>query len=143
MSNVKRRTSNVVSVTAAVIERNGLVLLARRARTDHGPGGWEFPGGKLKPGESPESCLARELHEELGITVRVGPLVSDHIHHYPNKSIRLIAYRAEIISGEPAPLYHQELAWVAPRDLHSYDLLPADLPIAASLLLSPQMTNEK
>jgi len=123
-----------ILVTAAVIERNGRILLARRASSAHGPGGWEFPGGKLEPGESPQACLARELHEELGIAVRVGPLVSDHLHHYPRHTIRLIVYRVDILSGQPAPRCHLELAWVAPHDLRSFNLLPADLPVVDALL---------
>ncbi|MCX7848069.1 MAG: (deoxy)nucleoside triphosphate pyrophosphohydrolase [bacterium] len=121
-------------VTAAVIERHGLFLLARRARSDHGPGGWEFPGGKVEPGEDPHTCLARELREELGITVRVGSLLSDHIHHYPSLTIRLLAFRTELLSGEPTPIYHQALAWVTLQDLLSYDLLPADRPVVHALL---------
>ncbi len=127
-----------ILVTAAVIERGGLVLIARRAQSDHGAGGWEFPGGKVEAGETPEACLARELREELGITVSVGALVSDHVYQYPARAIRLLAFRAVIIEGEPAAQYHEELAWVAPRALRNYALLPADLPVVAALLREEQ-----
>lgn len=121
-------------VTAAIIERNGAVLLAYRTRSDHGGGGWEFPGGKVEPGESPQACLERELKEELGVEVRVGDLVSDHLHNYPHATIRLLAYRVELVAGEPQPRAHDALAWVRLADLPRYDLLPADLPIVAALL---------
>jgi 8-oxo-dGTP diphosphatase len=122
-----------VLVTAAVIERAGLLLLARRTAAAHGQGGWEFPGGKVEPGESPKQGLAREIKEELGVAIVVGKLVTEVRHAYPNKTIRLRAYHARIVAGEPHAAEHAELAWVPRAALLSYALLPADVPIARLL----------
>lgn len=123
-----------VVVTAAVIERDGAVLLAYRTRSDHGRGGWEFPGGKVEAGESPQTCLARELREELGIEVRVGRLVCDHLHSYSHGTIRLLAYRVQLVGGEPQPHVHAALAWVPLRELPRYEVLPADVAIVEALV---------
>jgi 8-oxo-dGTP diphosphatase len=122
-----------VLVTAAVIERSGLILLARRVTSAHGAGGWEFPGGKLEAGEAPEACLAREIKEELGVTITVGALLAAVRHAYPATTICLRAYRAQIVAGEPQAAEHAELAWVPRARLLDYALLPADVPIAQLL----------
>lgn len=115
-----------MQVTAAVIKRDGLVLIARRPGGGRHPGAWEFPGGKVEPGESPEECLARELTEELGITVEVGKRLSAISHEYPDLSIDLIVFSCEITSGEPADLGCSAHRWVRPGELNGYDLLPPD-----------------
>lgn len=120
-------------VTAAIIEQDGCLLLARR-----GPGGslagrWEFPGGKLEHGETPEACLARELHEELAITASIGDLFTESTYDYGSGQLRLMAFYATITEGVPRLSVHSELAWVDPRSLPLFDLLPADVPIASKL----------
>ncbi|NTU85580.1 MAG: (deoxy)nucleoside triphosphate pyrophosphohydrolase [Chloroflexales bacterium] len=120
-----------IRVAAAVITRaDGAVLLARRRAGKAHAGLWEFPGGKLEPGETPEQCLARELREELGVAVVVGAYVATGL----DGPVKLLGYRARILSGEPRLTDHDALAWVAPPDLGAYPLPPADLPIAAALL---------
>lgn len=117
-----------IRVVAAVITRaDGAVLLARRAPGRAHAGLWEFPGGKLEPGESPEACLARELREEFGVEAAIGPYLATGAAG----PIELLGYRARIVAGEPGLSDHDALAWVAPADLAAYPMPPADLPIAA------------
>ena len=115
----------VVEVVAAVIERDGLILIARRPAASHLGGLWEFPGGKRDVGESPEAALAREIREELGAAVAVGPLLETVDWTYPEKRVRLSFFRCDI-AGEPRPLEGQEIAWVRPAELGRYRFPPAD-----------------
>ena len=119
-------------VVAAVIERDGLILIARRPAALHLGGLWEFPGGKQHPGESPQAALEREIREELGAAVTVGPLLECVDWTYPEKRVRLSFFRCAI-EGEPRPLEGQELAWVWPADLGRYDFPPADATLLARL----------
>ena len=107
-------------------------MLARRGRGEKLAGFWEFPGGKVETGETPEECLARELFEELGIEVRIGDPVAESSHQYEHGSFRVIAYFVDWISGEPSPNEHDRLEWAKIEDLAGYQLLPADIPIAES-----------
>lgn len=113
-------------VTAAVIEREGKVLLARRSRSGSAGGKWEFPGGGIEPGETPEQCLARELHEELGIESRVGEFIASSRVSFGRSSLELLAYRVLSFSGDVRTVVHDEVRWVSPGDLSSYDLAEAD-----------------
>lgn len=124
---------DTIRVTAGIIERGDSVLLARRGAGSHLAHKWEFPGGKVEPGETPEACLARELREELGIAVRVGEHVATSHYDYGRGPILLLAYRAEMIAGEPCPREHEALAWVPLAALADYDLAAADIPIARAL----------
>jgi 8-oxo-dGTP diphosphatase len=112
-------------VVAAVIERDGKILITRRPQGSHLAGLWEFPGGKRRPGETPEAALEREIGEELG----VGGTVIGHLDTvdwtYPDTRVRLSFYRCTL-RGEPQPLEGQALAWVAPGELSRYDFPPAD-----------------
>ncbi len=122
--------SQLVRVAAAVIVgENGAVLLARRRAGRTHAGLWEFPGGKLEPGETPEVCLARELREELGVEVEVGGYIASG----RTGEIELLGYRARIVAGEPRLSDHDAIAWVAPGQLAGYAMPPADLPIAAAV----------
>lgn len=121
-----------VPVTAAVLERDGLILIAQRARGTLA-GYWEFPGGKIEAGEVPEVCLQRELHEELGVETRIGELLIRTTHHYPELSVELHVYRATLVSGEPQAREHASLAWVKLSALRSYRLAPADWPVVDRL----------
>lgn len=120
-------------VTAAVIQRNGTVLLARRSPRDKLAGFWEFPGGKVEKGETPEECLARELHEELGIVARIGEKCAESLHQYDHGSFRIVAYFVDSIAGEPRSSVHDCLEWVKIDNLSGYKLLPADIPIVELL----------
>ena len=125
-------TSPAEEVVAAVIEREGRILIARRAAAVHMGGLWEFPGGKQKPDEGARRALEREIREELGVGVAVGPLLETVDWTYPEKRVRLSFFRCAI-DGEPRALEGQEIAWVAPPDLPRYDFPPADAALVARL----------
>ncbi|AGA69050.1 ADP-ribose pyrophosphatase [Desulfitobacterium dichloroeliminans LMG P-21439] len=120
-------------VTAAIIIIDGQVLIARRAPGEKHAGGWEFPGGKVEVGESPEECLRRELFEEFGVEVEVKEFVMESVYTYPQGSIRLLAYQVNILRGEPQLRVHDCYEWVNTDELLDYNLLPADVPIALKL----------
>lgn len=120
-------------VTAAVIFKDGKVFIARRAPGENSAGGWEFPGGKVEKGETPQECLKRELYEELGIKTEIGDFVAESIYEYPKGLIRLLAYRAEITEGEMKLSVHDACRWVPVNELYKFGLLPADVPVADKL----------
>jgi mutator protein MutT len=114
-----------VLVAAAVLERDGRICIARRARGDAWDGYWEFPGGKLEPGETFAAALSRELREELGIDVDVGaPLVT--AFHEGTRRIAITALRATWRAGAMTLSVHDRVAWVPVGGLAGYRLLPAD-----------------
>lgn len=122
-------------VVAAVIVRSGTVLVAQRDAASRFAGLWEFPGGKVEPGETQEAALRREIREELGvdISVRSEPPISTVKWDYDHARVLLVALRADIVSGTPRPLDHAAVRWIAGEDLTALPLLPADRPIATSL----------
>lgn len=120
-------------VAAGVIRRNDLILVARRAGADPLAGKWEFPGGKIEPGESPEECLQRELAEELGITVRITQFLGSTRHDETKRRIELFFYEGEYVGGEIVLRIHDRIAWVASSDIAQYDLAPADLEFVRTL----------
>ena len=119
-------------VTAAVVERDGRLLVARRLEDSHMGGFWEFPGGKCEPGESPEACLARELVEELGASARVGEEIYRTTYAYDDRVLDLRFFRCELMS-EPRPLLGQDMQWVARVDLPTLAFPPADTELVARL----------
>ncbi|MDF1553273.1 MAG: 8-oxo-dGTP diphosphatase MutT [Deferrisomatales bacterium] len=120
-----------ILVVAAVIRRaDGRILLAQRLPGGPHGGLWEFPGGKLEPGETSEEALVREIREELGITVEVGERLLTVEHTYPHLAIRLTAYDCRVSKGAPRRLHCQDLCWVSPAGLLERPMPAADLPIA-------------
>jgi 8-oxo-dGTP diphosphatase len=115
-----------VLVAAAVIVHEGRVLLTRRQADAHLGGYWEFPGGKMEPGEAPETCVVRECREECGIEVAVGDILEVTHHAYPEKTVLLLFYACTWVSGEVRHLGVADHAWVAAEDLDRYPLPPAD-----------------
>ena len=127
-------------VAAAVIDATGRVLIAQRPLGKHLAGGWEFPGGKLEPGEERLAGLARELREELGITVaNPRPLIRVR-HAYPSREVLLDIWVVRHYHGEPQGLDGQALRWCTQDELATVDLLPADRPIVAALRLPERLT---
>jgi mutator protein MutT len=118
-------TARRVTVVAAVVERDATFLVTRRLEGTHLAGLWEFPGGKCDPGETHDDCLAREMHEELAVGVRVGAKILTSSHDYPEKSVTLHFYRCELL-GEPMPQLGQQMRWVRREDLRALDLPAAD-----------------
>ena len=130
-----KKKPNPKIVIAAVIEKDGHVLIARRKHGKQHPGKWEFPGGTLEEGETHEQCLKRELQEELAATAEVGDLICASEYRYtPDYTIRLLAYRATVISDAFNLNDHEEVRWVRPADLAGYDFPEADIPIIEELV---------
>jgi mutator protein MutT len=123
---------DLIEVVAAVIERDGRILITRRPEGSHLAGLWEFPGGKRRPGETPEEALRREIIEELGAAVSVGASIDTVEWEYPGRRMRLSFYRCSL-TGEPRALEGQELAWALPEELRRYDFPPADAVLIARL----------
>ncbi len=118
-------------VVGAAIVRDGRVLAARRSAPPELAGGWEFPGGKVEPGESDAAALARECREELGVSIAAGELLGA-TELGPARELRV--YRAELVAGQPRALQdHDELRWLSAAELESVRWLPADRPLLAAV----------
>lgn len=118
-------SDSFIEVVAAVVLRPRGVLLCQRPDGPHLPLMWEFPGGKIDDGESPQQALARELREELGVGSSIGPQIAQVEHHYRDKSVRIRFFVAHI-DGEPRPIVHRQLRWIGAADLDRYDVPPAN-----------------
>ncbi len=117
----------MLTVVAAVMEREGQVLIAQRKRTGQHPLKWEFPGGKVESGETPEAALARELEEELGVRAQVGKEIARYEYQYPGRwPILLMFYRVTELSGEPKNLDFEQILWAPRGRLRDYDFLDGD-----------------
>jgi 8-oxo-dGTP diphosphatase len=123
----------MVHVAAAVIIRDGRVLLARRPPGTHLAGAWEFPGGKVEAWESLAEGLHRELAEELGTGVAIRARWKVVRHRYPEKEVELHFFVCRLTGPEPSALHASEIAWVGARELGEYQLPPADEAVLAEL----------
>ena len=124
----------MLNVTAAIIQKECQILAARRKPGSHMAGYWEFPGGKIEDGETPEECLHRELKEELNISSKIGPFFGESCYDYGTKEIRLLCYYAEYISGTFILNDHDEIRWLQAHQLLSLKWAPADIPIVEKLV---------
>ena len=115
-----------LAVVAGVVRRNGRVMICQRRPEVHNGLKWEFPGGKLEKGESPEQALARELREELGIEALVGGILGTVRYRYPEKEVLVMFFDCRILRGEPKTLDCNAIEWVTPRQLKGYDFAGAD-----------------
>jgi mutator protein MutT len=129
----KNGTAPLRKVVAAVIEREGKVLVARRRMGIRFGGLWEFPGGKLKEGEDPERGLERELAEEFGVRTRIEGLICSVPYRSSSLSIELIVYKVLHISGELTPVDHDEIRWVEPAGLDESAFTEPDRPVVRLL----------
>jgi 8-oxo-dGTP diphosphatase len=117
----------VTTVVAAIIQRDGRILIGQRKDLGHHPLRWEFPGGKVEPGETPAAALIRELQEELGIHARIDRELMRYEYQYPGRSrILLIFYRVLDFEGEPQNLDFDQIRWERPELLCNYDFLEGD-----------------
>ena len=123
---------NHIRVSCAIIERDGLVLAAQRSGSMSLPLKWEFPGGKIKEGESPEDCLSRELIEEMEIQPVVSRPLPPSIHHYDEFTVTLFPFVCSILSGTITLHEHAAVTWLPPLDLASLDWAEADRPVLQS-----------
>lgn len=124
-----------LDVVAAIIERNGKILLARRPESGDQPGLWEFPGGKVDIGESQPAALARELQEELDIVATIGDYVASHQREISGRIIHLHAWHVPAFTGEMVAHCHSELVWCYPPDALNYTLAPADIPLLQAFMV--------
>jgi 8-oxo-dGTP diphosphatase len=123
-----------IHVACAIIEDGGKILCAQRSESMSLPLKWEFPGGKINVGESPEECLRRELIEEMGISVRVRESLPLSTYHYPTFSVTLYPYICLIEAGEIILHEHAGIVWLPPKQLNTLDWAKADLPVIESYL---------
>ena len=121
-------------VVAGLIVRDGIVLITQRRADQALPLQWEFPGGKVEPGESPTAALARELREEIGVTVDVGRIWDVLFHAYDAFDLVMLVYACRLVEGEPRAVEVADLAWVPPPELPRWDILPADRPLVDRLV---------
>lgn len=113
-------------VAAALVVREGRFMICRRPEHKARGGLFEFPGGKVEPGETPAEALVRECREELGVTVEPISLYTSLRHEYPDLTVELLLYTARIAEGEPTPIEHTEIKWITPAEIPLYDFCPAD-----------------
>lgn len=132
---MKKPSSNHISVACAIIERGGLVLAAQRSETMSMPLKWEFPGGKIHEGESPEACLVRELLEELDIRVVVRYALKPVTWDYGSFSVALHPFVCEIAAGDITLHEHKAIKWLTSAELPSLDWAEADFPVISEYLL--------
>ena len=121
----------VLVAAAALFDEQSRILLAQRPPGKTMAGLWEFPGGKIEKNETPESALIRELSEELAVTVNKSQLIPLHFvsHNYPDFHLMMVLYACHEWEGSPAAVEGQNLQWVKPDDLHTYDAPAADIPL--------------
>jgi 8-oxo-dGTP diphosphatase len=120
-------------VVAALVRADGRILLSQRRADQSLPLCWEFPGGKVEPGEAPEAALRREVQEELGCEIEVGRIFEVVFHPYEAFDLYMLVYEARITAGAPSAQQVAAIAWVPPREIPALQLPPADYPLARRL----------
>ncbi|MST94053.1 MAG: 8-oxo-dGTP diphosphatase MutT [Pedosphaera sp.] len=128
-----------IDVSAALVFREGKLLITQRHAEAHLGGLWEFPGGKREPGETFEQCLRRELVEELGIEVEVGALLEEITHEYPERCVRLQFFLCILPAGEPQAFGCAALAWITREQLGEYSFPAADARLLGRLRRSSEL----
>lgn len=123
----------IVEVVAAIIRKDGKMLITQRPDDVHLARLWEFPGGKVETGESLGSALRREIREELGLDIAVGDEFYSVEHEYPGKTVRLHFFNCVIEEGKPEALGVADLRWVLPAELVHYEFPPADAKLIETL----------
>ena len=121
-------------VSAALIEQGGEFLIARRSAHDTLGGFWEFPGGKVEKGETPQECLEREILEELGVELTAGDEVCKSVYEYEHGAFEIIAIKTTLKSSNFKLSSHDKIKFVKKERLLEFKLLPADIPIAEKII---------
>jgi mutator protein MutT len=132
----------IIEVAAGLVFHAGKLLITQRRPDDHLGGLWEFPGGKREACETFPDCLVRELHEELGIEVRVGEEIDDLVHSYPEKTVRLKFFLCELLKGQARPIHCHALAWITREELPNYEFPAADAKLLEILRSNPALWTE-
>ncbi len=127
-----------IPVVTGILRKGDKVLVGERPQGHTLAGQWEFPGGKLEVGESPEEALKRELSEELGIEANVGKLLLTSAHNYSEVSILLLFFEVLFWKGEPKPTHHAHLRWILPEDLYALEIPEANRRLLPRLIGSLQ-----
>lgn len=120
-------------VTAALIRDEDKILIAQRGRRKRFGWKWEFPGGKVRPDETPEDCLRREIKEELNLEIRVEKHFCTTHHQYPDFNIELIAFWCSIVGGKMKLVDHEQVLWVTVPEMNEYTFVEADLNVISAL----------
>lgn len=123
-----------INVVGAVVTNDGKILSAQRSQSMSLPGMWEFPGGKIEPGESPRAALVREMQEELLCTVEIGDQVASTRYEYDFGFVTLTTFYATLIDGEPQLTEHSEIRWIDAADLDAVEWAPADIPAVETIM---------
>lgn len=125
----KNRRYPMTEVVAALIWREGKFMICQRP--SHKARGllWEFVGGKVEAGETPQEALIRECREEIDVLLSVGDVFMDVTHKYPDLEVHLTLFHATVASGEPKKLEHNDIRWITPQEIPDYDFCPADVEI--------------
>ena len=116
----------ILEVTAAIIRKNGKILICQRPAEKNCGLLWEFPGGKIEAGETGEQCIVRECQEELGITLSVERELTDITYEYPDRIVHLHFYLCSIAAGVPEKKEHNALVWITHGEIYQYEFCPAD-----------------
>lgn len=124
-------------VTAALIRHDERILIAQRGRGKRFACQWEFPGGKVRPDESPEDCLRREIKEELNLEIHVDRHCCTVHHRYPEFDIELITFWCSVMAGELRLMEHEQVRWITLAEASQYDFVEADLKVIAALVPAP------
>ncbi len=138
-SPVHERAPKAIDVAAGLVFRAGKLLITQRRLTDHLGGLWEFPGGKVEPGETFHTCLKRELLEELGIEIEVLQEIQDLVHSYPERTVHLKFFQCRWLKGEPSPICCANLAWVTRAELRNFQFPAADVQLLDVLENTPSL----
>ncbi|MFO7861733.1 MAG: (deoxy)nucleoside triphosphate pyrophosphohydrolase [Thermodesulfobacteriota bacterium] len=123
-----------IEVTCAIIEKNGWILAAQRGPGMTMPFKWEFPGGKINPGETAEDCIIREINEELGVEIQIKTTLQQSTHSYPDLHVRLHPFVCRITNGRIAPKEHRAVQWTTHDHLPGLQWAEADVAVVKSYL---------
>lgn len=125
----------MIRATAAILIKDGKILIAQKGPHDKRANKWEFPGGKIDPGETPEQCLAREMLEEFEIEISVNNFFAENLHTFPDGQVLVLAYLCSWTGGEINATEHADYKWVDASELCQFDIVSSDVPIAEKICL--------